>query len=118
MIARAYHPGDAAQLAALENSDVDPERDIIVVVEVGGKIIAAAAMRPVMFLHDLHLSGDMLKRQAIECCLAYGFGAARAAGHREALAVVSDGNTKMRGWLEEHGAKLQDPGAVYTVEIK
>jgi predicted enzyme involved in methoxymalonyl-ACP biosynthesis len=118
MIARAFEQKDADQLREVLQGDVNPKRDIIVVVEIAGKIAGAVAMRPVLYVHDFHLSNGVLKRQVTDCAMAYALGAARAAGNREAIVIVGEENTKMRTWWEEHGAKQQDPGAAYTMEIR
>lgn len=118
MIARTYRPEDVAELKELFSGDVDRERDVIAVVEIGGKIAAAVAMRPCLFLHDFVLPAGALKRQITDCLMAYASGAARAMGHREAIVIVSDQNPRMQAWWEEHGAKQMDPGSIYTMEIQ
>jgi hypothetical protein len=118
MIARAYDPKDFEQLKDIITGDVDPARDMIVVVEIAGRIVSAVAMRPCLFVHDFELSKGILRRQVTDCAMAYAMGAARASGHREGLVIVNEENVRMRTWWEERGAKLQDPGAVYIQEIR
>lgn len=121
MIARCYDPAkDFEQVKALlgEKAAVNPERDLIVVVEIAGKIVEVVAMSPCLFVHDFNLACGAMRRMITDCAMAYAMGAARALGHREAMVLVDEANFKMRHWWEEHGAKQQPEGSVYVVEIK
>jgi hypothetical protein len=119
MIARAYDPKKDFEAVKdlIGSRDVDPARDLIVVVEIGGRIVEVVAIRPCVFVHDFELTGGALRRQATDAALSYAMGASRAMGHREAIVIVAEDKTRMRAWWEEHGARQQDPGAVYVIEI-
>jgi hypothetical protein len=116
MIPRAYDVSRDTEL--IKGKDIDPARDIIVIVEVEGRAVEVVALRPCLFVHDFELSGGLLKRQITDCAMAYAMGAARAMGHREAIVVVDEDKTRMRTWWEEHGATMQEPGVIYMMEIR
>jgi len=119
MIVRACTPADAEAIKTLcPESDIDPARDIVVVVEASGAVVGVMAFRQVAFVHSFGVDpGLSTRRNAAELVLAYTLGAGRALGHREALFVVDKTNDAMRNWIEDKGAKEQS-GVVYTMEVR
>lgn len=119
MIARAYDPArDSEKLKALlGKTQANPSRDFMIVVEDdAGELVSAIAFRPMLFVHELVVAEGMLGRHRAGLAVGYAMGAARAAGHREACFIVAD--EAAGKFLEQWGAVKENPGTIYTMEVK
>jgi N-acetylglutamate synthase-like GNAT family acetyltransferase len=121
MLARAYKdPEDFDGLKDLchgDMADLDPGKDVIVVVESEGRIVGSIAIRPMLLIHCLAVEPSLGSHKVAEILSAYEMGAARTMGHREALMVVDEDNLRARRFVEGQKAKKVS-GVTYILEVR
>lgn len=98
------------------DADILP-KDTVIAAELDGRTVGLLALRLVTLVHDLTIEPGLLQRKIADGLLNYASGYVRASGPLESMFLVATSNEPMRRWLDDHGATLEDPAHVYTLEV-
>lgn len=122
MLARQFNRDkDLARVDVLlggEWGDFDATTDRAIVVESAGEIVGVLFLRSMPFVHEFAVKPSLGSRAVASALLNYAAAMVTAHGHKEAAFIVATENKDMRRFVVEAGAVRQDPGELYTLELK
>ena len=123
MIARLFNPDtDIAEGDRLLNDnkdgDVRLDRDLMGVTDAGGgKLSGICVGRPSVFVHGFVIDRSTTARPVAEHLLGFAVGFLKAKGHGHMTFLVAEDNTAMQQFMEDHGARKERKGIVYTLNF-